>query len=77
MQPNDQIDVCLEKQYHRFRWKSEVKSNVGDKISSHGSAQTEQKKSIKALFPKPYQTKQNKTKHIKKSRAWTLDNKQF
>ena len=37
MQPNDQIDVCLEKQYHRFRWKSEVKSNIGDKISSHGN----------------------------------------
>ena len=29
-------EIFLEKQYYRFRWKSEVKSNITDKTSSHG-----------------------------------------
>ena len=34
MQSNQKIDICLEKQSYRFRWKSEVKSNAnGDKVS--------------------------------------------
>ena len=38
MQSNQKIDIWLEKQSYRFRWKSEVKSNetAGDKVSSHG-----------------------------------------
>ena len=38
MQSNQKIDIWLEKQSYRFRWKSEVKSNetTGDKVSSHG-----------------------------------------
>ena len=38
MQSNHKIDIWLEKQSYRFRWKSEVKSNetTGDKVSSHG-----------------------------------------
>ena len=34
---NQKIDIWLEKQSYRFRWKSEVKSHEnGDKVSSHG-----------------------------------------
>ena len=38
MQSNQKIDIWLEKQSYRFRWKSEVKSNetTSDKIFSHG-----------------------------------------
>ena len=36
METSQNTEICLEKQYYRFRWKSEVKSNIKDKTSSHG-----------------------------------------
>ena len=36
METSQNIEICLEKQYYRFRWKSEVKTNITDKTSAHG-----------------------------------------
>ena len=36
MDSTQKTDIFLEKQYYRFRWKCEVKSNNTDKTASHG-----------------------------------------
>ena len=36
METSQNTEICLEKQYYRFRWKSEVKTNITDKTSAHG-----------------------------------------